>query len=77
MLKTMEIERRFTFVPPDKARAKQHAAVGEACKTMAHYLNGELPPSREASLALTHLEQVRMYANMAIATNVEPAEGGA
>ena len=67
-----EMDRRFKYVAPDDDRRKRHEAVGAHTLELAVKLLTFCPnPSRELSLALTHLEQVRMYANMAIATNVE------
>jgi hypothetical protein len=63
-----EIERRFTYQRPDEHRAKLHEQVNEKMKDVAHWLNDLLPEGREKSLAITHLEDVRMRANQAIAT---------
>lgn len=66
-----EVRRRFTYVSPDAERAIKHDVAGGYTKELALRLLDICPnPSRELALALTHLEQVRMYANMAIATNV-------
>ena len=71
MIGPREIERRFEFVAPDTQRKAKHQLVGKITKNTAMELDEVLPDSREKSLAFTHLEQVRMYANMAIATNVQ------
>lgn len=62
-----EIERRFTYHAPDAAAAAAHARVNELCKALAHELDGLLPPGRETALAMTQLEQCRMWSNAAIA----------
>jgi hypothetical protein len=66
-----EIERRFTFVPPNMVRKEKHEDVGRLTKELAHKLNLILPEGREKSLAMTDLEAVRMRANQAIATCTE------
>lgn len=63
-----EIERRFTFNPPNAERAAMHARIGEATKQLAYIIRDNTPGGREQSLAITALEEVRMRANQAIAT---------
>jgi len=66
-----EIDRRFTYSKPDAERAVLHEQVTERTRNLAHWLNDVLPEGREKSLAITHLEDVRMRANQAIATQVD------
>ena len=70
-----EIERRFTYVAPDAARGLAHRQVNDTSLTLAHAWNRMLPEGREKSLALTALQEARMWANAAIATS-ESREGG-
>jgi hypothetical protein len=67
----VEIKRRFTFVTPNESRARKHAELGALMLDVALELNALLPDSREKSLAITSLEEVRMRGNQAIATNPE------
>ena len=62
-----ELERRFTYHPPDDARRVQHEDVRQLLLEDAQYLNANLPESREKSLAMTHLEEVMYWSNAAIA----------
>jgi hypothetical protein len=63
-----EIERRFTFNPPNEERANYHKLINEEVKSLAYRILDLTPEGREQSLALTALEEVRMRANQAIAT---------
>jgi hypothetical protein len=69
-----DIEHRFTNHPP--ATVETGAAldrVTQMCVAFGQMLAEILPPGREASLAITNLEQVSMWAKAAIARN----QGGA
>ena len=74
MITHEEIDRRFTFVPPNKERLEKHKIITAICLDIAHELVDILPPGREMSLAITALEEVRMRANQAIATNTTQEE---
>lgn len=65
-----EIVRRFSYHAPDSDKVKAHEFVRGLCRTMASELDEELPEGREKALALTHLEEVMMWANAAIARGV-------
>jgi len=66
-----DIENRFTYHPPDDDRKAQlHQAVRSKARALAHDLNNMLPDGREKALAFTHLEEVTMWANAAIARDV-------
>lgn len=63
-----ELDNRFTFHPantPD--RQVNHQSVRDECRDFSRYLNGLLPEGREKALALTHLEEVMMWSNAALA----------
>lgn len=63
-----DIENRFAYHPPrttDKVRA--HENVRGLCWDLAAALNELLPDGREKALAITHLEEVMMWSNAAIA----------
>lgn len=63
-----EIRRLFNYHKPTELAVKYHANVTEMCIGVAEFLNS-LPEGRELSLAFTHLEEVRTWANAAIARN--------
>lgn len=64
-----DIENRFAYHPPKNDTIKrQHEQIRVLCKDLAHELNNLFDHgSREASLALTHLEEVMFWANAHIA----------
>lgn len=64
-----EIARRHTYSPPDADRVKVHESINNKMLEVAHWLNEMLPEGRNKSLALTHLEDVQMRANKAVATD--------
>ena len=67
MIPSEDIDRRFTYHAPDRIKVSRHEQIRDACKEMAYELNSQLPDGREKSLAITHLEEVMMWANAAIA----------
>lgn len=65
-----DLENRFAFHPANTdAKQHAHACVRDHCLELASWLNGHLQDSREKSLAITHLEEVMMWSNAAIARN--------
>lgn len=60
---------RFTYHAPDDTRVQKHEQIRSECLDMADLLNELLPEGREKSLAITHLEEVMMWSNAAIARN--------
>ena len=70
-----DINRRFDYHPPSPEVGQQHADVRWALKDVAIYLLDNLPESREASLAITKLEEALFWANAAIARNQPKPEG--
>ena len=67
MIPSEDIDRRFAFHPAGREKGTRHQQVRDACKEMAHELNTQLTDGREKSLAITHLEEVMMWSNAAIA----------
>lgn len=63
-----DLDNRFRYHPPktDSRRAK-HAAVTDATLALARTLRDLCPEGRGLSLALTHVEEARMWANQALA----------
>jgi hypothetical protein len=62
-----ELERRFLHHRATQATRGQHDQVRARCLTLADYLNELLPEGPEKTLAIMHLEEVKMWANAAIA----------
>lgn len=65
---TAELAHRFAYHPPrDDAARGRHETVRETCLALALDLVSYVPPGRELSLAITHLEEVMFWANAAVA----------
>jgi hypothetical protein len=63
-----ELANRFTYhPPPDQERRDAHDMVSNWCLALAGDLVRVCPEGRNLALALTHLEDVRMRANAALA----------
>jgi hypothetical protein len=70
-----ELANRFRFHPAttdDRARA--HEWVRDNVGNLAAAMNGALPEGREKALVMTHLEEVMMWANAAIARQPDVPE---
>lgn len=63
-----EIENRFRYHKPDADRIERHAAVTELMIETAKKIRDLTPAGRGQAVALTKLEEARMWANQAIAT---------
>lgn len=62
-----ELRHRFLYHRPGPDAAALHAEISSRCLALALWLTEELPEGRDLSLALTHLEDVRMRSNAALA----------
>ena len=62
-----DLDNRFDYHAPDDTARASHQSIRDACKDTAMVFTSLLPDSREASLALTHLEQAMFWANAAVA----------
>lgn len=62
-----DLDNRFRYHRPTEEAIKLHAIVTEETLALAKKLRDICPDGRNLSLALTHLEDVRMRANAAIA----------
>ena len=67
-----EIENRFRYHKPDADRVTRHATVTEVLIETAKKIRDLTPAGRGQAVALTKLEEARMWANMAIATATVP-----
>lgn len=62
-----ELERRFTYHAPKPDQVDRYQVLRDQALAMGRVVMELTPKSREQSLALTHLDQVVMFANAAIA----------
>ena len=62
-----DLDNRFRYHRPTPEAVEQHAKVTEWTLALAKCLRDTCPEGRNLALALTHLEDVRMRANAAIA----------
>jgi hypothetical protein len=62
-----DIRHRFAYHAPDAAKVQRHQTIRQAIETSALDVVEFTRPSREQSLALTHLEEAMFWANAAIA----------
>ncbi len=64
-----EVENTFTYHAPKAGQPEKYDALRAEAKKLAYLIIDSCPRSREASLALTNLEQTVFWANAAIARN--------
>jgi hypothetical protein len=67
-----ELSRRFNYHPPDtEKKVENHQRVREACRAAAEEIVEVTgAPSREQSLAITHLEEAMFWGNAALAREI-------
>ena len=58
---------RFSYHPPKPGQTESYTTIRKMAHEFALTISELAPKSREHSLAMTHLEQVVMWANAAIA----------
>ncbi|MFJ2176395.1 hypothetical protein ACIOHE_26330 [Streptomyces sp. NPDC087851] len=69
-----DIENRFAFhAATTEEKRDAHTSVRQQCRQLADFLNEKLPEGREKSLAITHLEDVMMWGNAALARSGDVA----
>lgn len=71
-----EIDNRFTYHPPTPEQAALYEDIRSKAKSLATFLNRNVPDGRNKSLAITSLEDVVMRANAAVAQAVPDPETG-
>lgn len=64
-----ELAKRFTYHPPKGDQPQRYQDIRDYGRQFADLIDGITVDSREKSLALTHVEEVVMWANAAIARN--------
>lgn len=58
---------RFTYHPPKEGQPERYQLIRDGARELALLIDDLAPDSREKSIAITHLEEVVMWANAAIA----------
>ncbi len=69
---TPDHEKALSYHPLTAGRAEVHELLRSAAKLLADVYDTHLPPSREASLAFTAVQESLMWANAAVAIH-DPA----
>lgn len=64
-----QIDNNFVYHKPVEGQQERYVRIRDNARSYAGLLATNCPESRELSLALTHLEDVVMWANAAIARN--------
>lgn len=64
-----DLEIRFTYHAPKEGQPEIYEGLRNHAKDLAYRISNVVPPSREQSLALTHLEQAIFWANAGVARN--------
>lgn len=67
-----ELDIRFTYHPPHGDQPERYTKIGNKVRELADLIAELCPDSREQSLAMTHLEEVRMWANAGISRRLCP-----
>lgn len=64
-----DLNKRFTYHAPKGDQPERYQELRAAARDLAALIVASTPPSREQSLALTHLEETCFWANASIARN--------
>jgi hypothetical protein len=64
-----DLVNRFTYYAPSQEQVDKYEALRRKALEMALLIEMLCPDSRERSLAVTHLEEMVMWANASIARN--------
>lgn len=64
-----QLKKIFTYHAPKNDQPERYVTLRDEAKDLAYTIVKNTPPSREQSLAITHLEEAIFYANAAIARN--------
>lgn len=64
-----QLDKIFTYHAPKADQPDRYVKLRDMAKDLAYVIVKNTPPSREQSLAITHLEESIFYANAAIARN--------
>lgn len=66
---SFDAEKTFTYHAPKGNQQERYQELRACAKELSKKIEVLCPPSREASLALTNLQQAIMWANASIAIN--------
>lgn len=69
MLSEEEIHKRVTYHAPTELAKVQHARLSEATADYLRAIDDCVPDGREKSLAITNVEQAKMWASAGVARN--------
>jgi hypothetical protein len=69
------IENDYSYHSPSYDQPERYETIRAAAKALAYLIVENSPPSREQSVALTHLDEVVMNTNAAIARNEDQLHG--
>lgn len=67
--RSKELENIYTYHAPKDDQQARYVYLREVGKTLAAAIELSCPPSREKSVAMTHLETALFWANASIARN--------
>lgn len=71
-MRDADLEHRFAYhAPTTEEKKNAHSAVRTKCLELAKFINEKVPEGREKSLAVTHLEEVMLWSNAAIARYID------
>lgn len=70
-LTEVEIDDRMTYHSPSVDGTRRHARLSVAIGNAMRVVNDECPEGREKALAITKLEEAKMWASAAVARNSE------
>lgn len=65
----LQIERNFQYHKPNPNTSEKYDKINHQAKGLAYAVLDLCPDSRERSLAITKIEEAKMWANAAIARN--------
>lgn len=71
MMKWSEIEEKFIYHPPSKNGKVRHDELALAYIRLCEVLDQAAPAGREKALAITKLQESKMWASAAVALNPE------
>ena len=64
-----QIEDRVTYHKPSELGVQRHEELSKAAAHFMHVVNTVVPEGREKSLAMTNIEQAKMWASAGVARN--------
>ena len=68
-LSAEEIQNRVTFHSPTPSGIDRHAVLSKAAGYLLSVIEDTVPDGREKSLAITNVEQAKMWASAGVARN--------